>query len=303
MEYDLFGNKVEKKGSLKEQFILPPFSILDTQSGDWQNRKNRWMNLGIKSEIGRDAECNPTFGGELNEKGLNKYGRKPMTGISIFDPVLCELMYSWFVPENGTILDPFAGGSVRGVVANYLDYKYMGIELRSEQVKANMTQGDKIFESENKPMWICGDSNKVLKSWLTAENTKIFDFIFSCPPYYDLEVYCDDPNDLSNMRQESFNETYQQIISKSCKMLKEDSFACFVVGNCRNKDGFMMDLVGETVKAFEKAGLKFYNDIVLRNMYGTAMLRASNTMKNKKVVKVHQNVLVFVKGDPKKAAK
>ena len=58
-----------------------------------------------------------------------------------------------------------------------------------------------------------------------------------------------------------------------------------------------------SIKTFEKAGLKFYNDIVLRNAYGTAMLRANNTMKHKKVVKVHQNVLVFVKGDPKKAAK
>ena len=65
----------------------------------------------------------------------------------------------------------------------------------------------------------------------------------------------------------------------------------------------MMDLVGTTIRAFEKSGLRFYNDIVLRNVYGTAMLRANNTMKHKKVVKVHQNVLVFVKGDPKKAAK
>ena len=28
--------------------------------------------------------------------------------------------------------------------------------------------------------------------------------IFSCPPYFDLEVYCDKPNDLSNMDYESF---------------------------------------------------------------------------------------------------
>jgi len=38
---------------------------------------------------------------------------------------------------------------------------------------------------------------------------------------------------------------------------------------------------------------------VLRNAYGTAMLRANLSMTYKKVVKVHQNVLVFVKGDPK----
>ena len=41
-------------------------------------------------------------------------------GTSIFDPVLCELVYRWFCPSKGKILDPFAGGSVRGIVAAHL---------------------------------------------------------------------------------------------------------------------------------------------------------------------------------------
>ncbi|MFT7593218.1 MAG: hypothetical protein ACI8R4_000531 [Paracoccaceae bacterium] len=36
------------------------------------------------------------------------------SGTSIFDPVLCEIAYRWFCPQGGTVLDPFAGGSVRG---------------------------------------------------------------------------------------------------------------------------------------------------------------------------------------------
>jgi tRNA G10 N-methylase Trm11 len=53
-------------------------------------------------------------------------------------------MYRWFVPQEGTVLDPFAGGSVRGVVAAHLGYKYTGIELRKEQVKANEKQAKDI---------------------------------------------------------------------------------------------------------------------------------------------------------------
>ena len=34
------------------------------------------------------------------------------SGTSIFDPVLCEIAYRWFCPAGGTVLDPFAGGSV-----------------------------------------------------------------------------------------------------------------------------------------------------------------------------------------------
>ncbi|MGB3315839.1 MAG: DNA methyltransferase, partial [Albidovulum sp.] len=42
------------------------------------------------------------------------------SGTSIFDPVLCEIAYRWFCPQGGTVLDPFAGGSVRGIVASQL---------------------------------------------------------------------------------------------------------------------------------------------------------------------------------------
>tara|TARA_Y100000768_G_scaffold80227_1_gene57074 strand:- start:18793 stop:19725 length:933 start_codon:yes stop_codon:yes gene_type:complete len=290
---DLFGNEVVEKGSLKDSYIVPPFSILDTVQGDWFNRKRKWTTLGIQSELGRDAECVPSRFGNSDEEYFKKYGRKPMSGTSIFDPVLCEIMYSWFVKEGGSILDPFAGGSVRGIVANYLGYNYTGVELRQEQVDANMQQGIDILNLES-PEWICGDSNQVLDKM-----DRQFDFVFSCPPYYDLEVYCDDPNDLSNMSYNEFNEVYESIIYKSCKLLRNNSFACFVVGNCRDKNGYLMDLVGNTIRAFEKSGLRFYNDIVLKNAYGTAMLRASNTMTYKKVVKVHQNVLVFCKGNPK----
>tara|TARA_Y100001938_G_C7995958_1_gene382083 strand:- start:74 stop:970 length:897 start_codon:yes stop_codon:yes gene_type:complete len=290
---DLFGNEIIEKTQLKNQFIVPPFSILDTQSGDWQNRKNRWSNLGIKSEVGRSAEAYTFHGVDTNKNGLNEYGRKPQSGISIFDPVLCEIAYNWFCKKNGFILDPFAGGSVRGIVSNYLDYYYTGIELREEQVDANIQQGIDIVP-DNRPEWLCGDSDKMLNFM-----DKRFDFIFSCPPYYDLEVYCDDPNDLSNMSYNDFNYKYESIIDKSCNLLKNNRYACFVVGNCRDKNGYMMDLVGTTIKAFEKAGLKFYNDIILRNAYGTAMLRANLSMTYKKVVKVHQNILVFVKGNPK----
>ena len=101
------------------------------------------------------------------------------------------------------------------------------------------------------------------------------------------------------MSYNEFNEVYESIINKSCKLLRNNRFACFVVGNCRDKDGYMMDLVGTTIRAFEKSGLRFYNDIILRNVVGSGSMRAVNNMTYKKVVKMHQNVLVFCKGNPK----
>ena len=62
------------------------------------------------------------------------------SGTSIFDPVLCELVYRWFCPPGGLVLDPFAGGSVRGIVAGVLGRRYVGVDLSAAQLDANRAQ-------------------------------------------------------------------------------------------------------------------------------------------------------------------
>ncbi len=215
-------------------------------------------------------------------------------GTSIFDPVLCELAYRWFSPKGGLILDPFAGGSVRGIVAAKLGREYIGYELRKEQVEANRVQADDIC-SDIVPAWVNDDSKNIS---LDIEA----DMVFSCPPYADLEVYSDDPKDLSTMPYEQFIESYSEIIGKACCQLKADRFAVFVVGEVRNKAGGYYNFVGDTVTAFKDAGLTYYNEMILVTAVGSLPIRVGRQFDSgRKIGKTHQNVLVFVKGDAKKA--
>jgi hypothetical protein len=133
--------------------------VLDARQGAWRERKRAWLSLGIQSEIGRGTELlklseqvktkyaePPKHGNEhLTEKArvaLGAYqayggaaavesGSYGMTGTSVFDPVLCELIYKWFAPERGLVLDPFAGGSVRGILAAHMGREYTGVDLRT----------------------------------------------------------------------------------------------------------------------------------------------------------------------------
>lgn len=43
----------EPKGKLSDRFMIPPFSVLNAREGWWQDRKRAWLDLGIKSELGR----------------------------------------------------------------------------------------------------------------------------------------------------------------------------------------------------------------------------------------------------------
>ena len=285
---------------LFDRNVFPPFSTWNTREGIWQDRKRRWLGLGIESEVGRDVTAYYVAGIEAyNDKPGNKPKKKSLESASIFDPVVCELAYRWWASPGAICLDPFAGGSVRGIVASVMGLKYYGCELRAEQVQANRAQVNDRTTGQFKPRWVVGDSMETVPAAPKCQ------FLFSCPPYGDLEVYSDDPADISNMPYDRFIASYSSIIAKSVERLDDNSFAVWVVANYRDKKtGRMIDFVGDTVRAFEQAGANFYNDIILINAVGTGAMRANTSFLRgrRKMVKLHQNVLVFYKGDWKKAA-
>lgn len=220
------------------------------------------------------------------------------SGTSIFDPVLVELAVRWFSPEGGAVIDPFSGGSVRGVVSAMLGRKYYGVDLSARQIEANRIQGAKICPEDNQPNWVNGNSLDI-ETLLPDVQA---DFIFSCPPYYDLEIYSSDPNDLSAMSYEQFSDVYSKIIAACVRMLKPNRFAGFVVGDIRDKDGFYRNFPGLTIQAFEAAGARLYNTCVLVTSVGSLPVRITKQFEaSRKLGKTHQDFLVFCKGDPRKA--
>lgn len=304
---------------LTDRFVVPPFSVLDTKQGYWQSRKSQWLDLGIASELGRGdnllienplaqqfnayyekkkAEKAEKFGQCLPTSIGEAYGRS-VQGTSIFDPVLCELIYRWFCPSNSSIFDPFAGGSVRGIVASFLGHSYTGIDLSKQQIEANEVNytdvSAKMRKACKKPKWFNGDSRNCLDI-INEEQ----DLIFTCPPYFNLEKYSNDPNDISALN--DYNEfllSYKDILTKSAGLLRENRFFCIVVGDVRDKkSGEYLGFVHDTATILKEAGLKFYNDVILVNVAGTLPVRAPIPfIATRKLGKQHQNLLIFFKGD------
>lgn len=479
---DLFGNEIQDDVILREKFLEPPFSVLDTKTESWQRRKKLWNQKGIKSEEGRGQSLThhiPYKSYKADRMAEEYYSSDAQAyNTSIFDPALCELIYHWFCPPGGKILDPFAGGSVRGIVAGYLGFQYVGIELRAEQVEANRKNAAEILSGQG-VHWFPGDSEKVLPEisarglvddpgvvrisvpmlkqrfqpcepvfirevchgrccegtdgilvtvhpteedrvlrlggaitagrlepaenglcpfkdsarglctihdqkpfgcaaspftlnehgtlvvrncyrLLRCYNTEAavpayqahrwslnqifgkeevdriveeveagaeevfakidpakrkmlvdndlskhpdratkpeFDLLFTCPPYMNLEVYSDDPDDLSNMSDADFVAKYERILALGLSKVKPDGTAVIVVGEVRDKKtGFYKGFLEITKTAFAKAGWRLYNDLVLLNPVGSASMRAGRQFTGgRKVVKIHQNVLVFKK--------
>lgn len=309
---------------LTDRFFVNPFSVFDSRQKWWQDRKRAWRDLGIKSEIGRGND------GDSNLRGLtyapshvppeaykhknrleDAIGREVkwdefleifpnehhFFNTSVFDPVVCEVAYRWYSKQGDRILDPFAGGSVRGIVASLIGRNYTGIDLSERQIDANRNNWEEITHKRitdgaeaEPPRWFIGDSldiNKIVKD-------KDYDLLFTCPPYADLEQYSDDPRDISNMDYENFCEVYAEIIKRSVAKLKQDAFAVVVVGDVRDKRGMFRDFVSFTIDSFKKAGMALYNEAILVTQCGALATVAGRPFTDsRKLGKMHQNILVF----------
>lgn len=272
--------------TLVEKFVVPPFSCLDSKKGYWVERKKIWNSL-IQDK------------GESRENALatqpDSYTDNLKFGVevSIFDPVLAEVIYKWYGKKNCCVFDCFSGDSSFGFVTSYLGGKFTGIELRKEQVCLN----NKRIEIYSDSQYICDDGRNILNH--IKEETQ--DLLFSCPPYFNLELYSDKENDASN--QSNYEEFYKILdvaFSNSIKCLKNNSFAVIVAGDIRDTKGFYYPFLDNIRDTFKKNGMGIMNELIYMERLGSAPQRASRYMGNRKICKVHQNVLVFYKGDPKK---
>jgi len=295
MADNIFGNpKFEARRSLNDFFIVKPFSVLNTMDGAWIRRKAWWNELITNRGASRESTL---F--SKSKKSTTKIGamiQGTNKGVSLFDPVLSEAMVRWFSEPGMVVFDPFAGDETRGYVSCYLDRKYIGIELRQEQVDLNY---ERIQEAGigKYCRYFCDTSLNTDK--LIKDDS--CDMILTCPPYLFVEKYSDDPKDLSNMTVQEFFDVYKQIIAKTFSKLKNNRFAVFVVSEVRDKDGTYTGFVPKTIQYMEEAGYSFYNEAILVNNVNTLRFRVGKQMNSgRKLGRMHQNVLVFYKGRPDK---
>jgi hypothetical protein len=207
---------------------------------------------------------------------------------SVFPAPLVEwILLRYGGPPGGRVLDAFAGGPPRAVVSAIMGFEYHGFEIRQEQIDENMVVvKDLKLKGVN---YHCADGR-----FLEIPNS-VFDFALTCPPYYNLEQYSDDPMDISNAG--SYNEFNAAMWFCACShmpLMKPGAFVCIVVGNFREKrSGELIDFRAHTVNNFRDAGFYFHQEVILSKNFASAAKRSTNSWKGLKLVPIHEFLLVF----------
>ncbi len=272
---------------------VPPKLTFETTTTVWRTdelikkRKRDW-----ERHLGEDG-----YSG-IRESMARKDLTIGFTGTySVFPVVLAEWIVIRFGGKPGsTILDAFSGGPPRGLAAGIMGYNYVGYDISANQIEHNEEIIRK-FKLDNVIYKVSDARNLHL-----IEHQNTFDFAFTCPPYWNIEVYSDDPDDFSAFdTYGEFHDAMYDVAKAQFKVMKPGVFACIVVGNFRDKKtGAIIDFRGDTVINYQDAGFLFHQDVILSKNFGSAVQRSTNAWKGKKLISTHEHLLVFQKPGKKK---
>lgn len=271
-EKEINGEKIIDK-SMKNRLGFLPSSI-------WKPDKD--ITKYLKEIINDKCQTRETLNANRSDRrhGVNN-GK-----CSVFNPHLAQMVYSAYCPKNAKVYDPFGGGGTRGYIGTKMGHNYTGIELRKEECERiweQMKQWGIHFNLIN------GDSMDYIP------NDK-YDFIFTCPPYYDLEVYSNEENDLSNAKTyEDYLVMLGKVLFNCFNCLKENSFAIFVVGNFRNKKGELEHLNGDLIRLAKNNGFKLWDELIWEGASNVALTRCGKFEKNRKSVRMHEYIIILKK--------
>lgn len=266
----LFGEKVPRL-SVMDRVGFAPISVWKP---DWNKTKE------LKAWVGDAGQTR-----ELQGKAMALLGSKYTT--SIFNPHLAQMILSAYVPEKRSIYDGFAGGGTRGFVASAMGHTYTGVEIRQDEV-------DRLVERQ-KELGVefvihCADS----QFYDIAPNE--FDFSYTCPPYYDLEVYSSMDGDMSNVSSyEEFLAMLKNSMATTYKGLKPGSLFIMVVGNFRDKKGNLRHFNGDTARLGKEVGFVLHDELVFWGASDVAYQRLGQFVANRRSVRVHEYVVIFKK--------
>lgn len=269
-DIDLFGEE-HKRLSMSDRIGFLPISIWKP---NWETVKT------LKELVGDAGETRNLVG-----KKMQLLGSKYTT--SIFNPHLAQMILSAYCPPKAKVYDAFAGGGTRGFIAAAMGHDYLGVEIRPEEVdriKRKQAELHADFDI------ICADSR-----FYPIDN-ETYDFSYSCPPYYNLEVYSDIDGDMSNVATyEEFLDMLRQSLTVTYMGLKPGSLCVWVVGNFRPKQSYLVHFNGDCARIGQEVGFELWDELVFWGASDVAASRSGQFVANRKSVRVHEYILIFKK--------
>ena len=244
-----------------------PETFFDQRSNRWISERKKFR----KDFNGCKGRAKNIFGNRnTTPEDTSGFMTQINDGISRYDELKCHLLYKWFNTKNMAVLDPFAGGATRGIIANMNGAEYTGIDIRQEQIEANYSQ-----YNEDSCRWLCDDSRNINK---ILEGQK-FGHCQTSPPFPFVEHYSTLPEDLSNLKPnlDEFKKAYRSIFEQVYDRLVAGSSCVVDIGDGRASNRYYHLFPEWQALMMQEIGFKCINKIAsITQPYG---VRSSKLMQ------------------------
>ena len=220
----------------------------------------------------------------------NVRGTSENSGLSTFPPKLVERVVKFYSEPGDTVLDLCAGHNSRLQKTYELGRNYIGYDPShkfmefNRKVAKEITEGA-LFASNNTIILREQSSEKLV------EEDNSIDLIFTSPPYFCLEFYGDEPEQLGLSKDyPTFLSRMRTIIAEGYRVLKQDKFCVFNINDFRY-EGKFYTYHCDIVRLFEEVGFKLHDIVIVKWNSSIGACFASQVESRKVCAKIHEYLI------------
>lgn len=296
-EEDLRQSRENRERIIKQLGCVPE-SILLHEKGDRAidlitSERSYASTQGKFKGVGHMANCDA-----FTMSGPNC--RLENGALSKFPQNIGRLLVKFYTIKGDTVVDPFAGHNSRMELCWRSGRNYIGQDLSAEFMVANRTIREMLLKEVREDMIPETHSQASIElhegdSKRMAAKDESGDFTITSPPYWDIEFYGQEPEQLGYGKSyDQFLEGLSQVAKENYRALKPDAFCVWCVNDFR-KDGQFFDYHGDTIKLMKAAGFTQWDVAItdLGSSFGAAF--AQQVVERRILPKRHEYCLVFRK--------
>jgi DNA modification methylase len=267
--------------NFKERFNGMPKSVMEF------NKSPELMSLieGDKSEL------NDVTQGKAKNRG-GGYAKEMK--YSTYNPDQAYFIIDYYTKRGDIILDPFSGRGTRPVITSLLERNYIGYDTSEETINHNRRLLMKLPYLN--ATLIHGDGTS-----LSGIKDRNIDAVFTCPPYYDKEVYSGEPGDLSHMKYSEFDSRIDNMFQRLSQVVKYSNYktkefhpVIITVGTHRQGEKGFIDMEHVFTRLAESHGFVLHDKLITVNRASGQAFVFRRNYEYGFLTKTHETTLVYL---------
>lgn len=281
---------MSRRKDVIERFGIMPYSVLRLKRGALSGKM-----FNLQSESPREEDTQAKRRARREATGLNAVvpfdgvGRERRS-LSIMPAELVDFFIKYYAKAGDVYLDPFMGQGIQLQVAALRGLEYHGYDICERFVEFIQHVCQKIQPTTARPLRATlGDSRHP-----DTIPDGIGDFSFHSPPYWDVEYYGDEPEQLGEVpTYAEFLALIGEVARAWLPKFKSGAFHVVNVHDLR-RDGVFYCYHADLLREFVAAGWVAHDIWIIENLVsGLSKMFAARRVHQRVAPKVHAYALVF----------